>query len=62
MEMIYDKVSDRVTTVLGFCELMLEDAYGSISPMQRRVLTDVVQAARELRDIVREAPPEYVHD
>ena len=62
MDPIYDELSDRVTTVLGFCELMLEDAYGSLSPMQRRVLSDVVKAARELRDMVRESPPEFVHD
>lgn len=62
MQPTYEEMSDRVTTVLGFCELLLEDAYGSLSPTQRRVLGDVVKLARELRDIVRDNPREFVHD
>ena len=62
MQSTYEELADRVTTVLGFCELMLEDAYGSLSPQQRRVLGDVMKAARELRDLVRESPPTFVPD
>ncbi len=62
VENTYEQISDRMTTVLGFCELMLEDAYGALSPQQRRILTDVVKAARELRDLVRDEPSPLTMD
>lgn len=48
-----DHLSDRVTTVLGFSELLLEGAYGPLEPEQRRVLEDMVEAARDLKEMVR---------
>jgi hypothetical protein len=47
------QLTDKLTVVLGFCELLLEDTYGPLEEQQRRVLGDVVQAAREVRDLVR---------
>ena len=47
------QLTDKLTVVLGFCELLLEDTYGPLEEKQRRVLGDVVQAARDLRDLVR---------
>ena len=48
-----DQLSDRVTTLLGFSELLLEGAYGSLEEDQRRVLEDMVEAARDLKEMVR---------
>ncbi len=48
-----EKVTDRVTAVLGFSELLLEGAYGPLEPEQRRVLEDVVEAARDLKELIR---------
>ena len=48
-----ETLTDRVTAVLGFSELLLEGAYGPLEPRQRRVLEDVVEAARDLKEIVR---------
>jgi hypothetical protein len=47
-------LTDKLTIVLGFCELLLEDTYGPLEDRQRMVLADVVQAAREVRDLVRQ--------
>ena len=47
-------LNDRVTAVLGFSELLLEESYGSLSPQQKKILFTVVVAAREVRDILRE--------
>lgn len=47
-------LTDKLTVVLGFCELLLEDTYGPLEDRQRMVLADVVQAAREVRDLVRQ--------
>ena len=35
-------LNDRVTAVLGFSELLLEESYGSLTPQQRKVLSTVV--------------------
>lgn len=55
-------LNDRVTAVLGFCELLLEESYGSLNPQQKKVLFNVVVAAREVRDILRERNEKYVED
>ncbi len=51
---IQNVLDDRVTTALGFAELLLEESYGSLSPQQKSILSSVVNAAREVRDILRE--------
>ena len=48
-----EKLTDRVTAVLGFSELLLEGAYGPLEPEQRQVLEDVVEAARDLKEMIR---------
>lgn len=48
-----ERLTDRVTAVLGFSELLLEGAYGPLEPEQRRVLEDVVEAARDLKEMIR---------
>ena len=48
-----ETLTDRVTAVLGFSELLLEGAYGPLESEQRRVLEDVVEAARDLKEIIR---------
>lgn len=55
-------LNDRVTAVLGFAELLLEESYGSLNPQQKKVLFNVVVAAREVRDILRESAPKFVED
>jgi hypothetical protein len=55
-------LNDRVTAVLGFSELLLEESYGSLNPQQKKVLFNVVVAAREVRDILRERAPKFVED
>ena len=45
-------LNDRVTAVLGFSELLLEESYGSLTPQQKRILVNVVAAARDVRDIL----------
>ena len=55
-------LNDRVTAALGFAELLLEESYGSLTPQQKRILTNVVAAAREVRDILREHGPKLVDD
>jgi len=55
-------LNDRVTAVLGFAELLLEESYGSLSPQQQKVLFSVVTAAREVRDILRDRNQRVVED
>ncbi|HXG60047.1 MAG TPA: hypothetical protein VNO22_01620 [Planctomycetota bacterium] len=44
---------DRVTALLGYSELLLEGTYGSLTPEQEEVLRKIVEAAYDVRDIVR---------
>ena len=53
---------DRVTAVLGFSELLLEESYGSLSSQQKKILFNVVVAARDVRDILREKNERFVED
>lgn len=55
-------LNDRVTAVLGFSELLLEESYGSLTPQQKKILFNVVMAAREVRDILRERNEKFVED
>ena len=55
-------LNDRVTAVLGFSELLLEESYGTLHPQQKKVLFNVVVAAREVRDILRERNEKLVED
>ena len=48
-----ERLADRVTAVLGFSELLLEGGYGPLEPEQRKVLEDVVEAARDLKEMIR---------
>lgn len=62
MDVVGDRLPDRVTTILGLGELLLEEAYGDLSPRQRRALEDLVRAARDIRDMILEKPQRYVAD
>ena len=55
-------LNDRVTAVLGFSELLLEESYGSLTPQQKKILSNVVLAAREVRDILREKDAAIIED
>ena len=55
-------LNDRVTAVLGFSELLLEESYGSLTPQQRKILSNVVAAARDVRDILRERTQAALED
>ena len=55
-------LNDRVTAVLGFSELLLEESYGSLTPQQKKILFNVVVAARDVRDILRERNEKIVED
>ena len=57
-----DTLSDRVTTVLGFSQLLLEEGYGPLTDEQKRVLEEIVQAATELKDQVRADCRGYTFD
>mgnify|MGYP001613480880 CR=1 FL=1 len=50
-------LSDRMTVVLGYSELALEESFGPLNPEQRRALFNVVVAAREMRDLLRSRGP-----
>jgi hypothetical protein len=49
-------LNDRVTTALGFAELLLEESYGKLNPQQKTMLLSIVLAARDVRDILRTTP------
>ena len=55
-------LNDRATTVLGYAELLLEESYGTLTPEQRKVLQNVVAAAKDVRDILRERNAKFVED
>jgi signal transduction histidine kinase len=55
-------LNDRVTSVLGYVELLLEESYGPLDAQQRRILSGVVMAAREVRDIIRDQNLRHVAD
>ena len=55
-------LNDRVTAVLGFSELLLEESYGSLTPQQKKILSSVVLAARDVRDILRAGSEPVVED
>lgn len=55
-------LNDRVTAVLGFAELLLEESYGSLTAQQKKILFNVVAAARDVRDILRERNEKFVED
>ena len=55
-------LNDRVTAVLGFSELLLEESYGSLTPQQRKILSTVVLAARDVRDILRQGSAAVIQD
>jgi hypothetical protein len=44
---------DRVTALLGYSELLLEGTYGELTPEQEEVVRKIVDAAYDVRDIVR---------
>ncbi len=50
-------LSDRMTVVLGYSELALEESFGPLNSEQRRALFNVVVAAREMRDLLRSRGP-----
>jgi signal transduction histidine kinase len=55
-------LTDKLTVVLGFSELLMEDAYGRLDPRQRQVLAEVVQAARDVKDLVRQTDSSFTPD
>jgi hypothetical protein len=55
-------LNDRVTAVLGFSELLLEESYGSLTPQQKKILSNVVAAAWDVREILRESHPPIIED
>ena len=55
-------LNDRVTAVLGFSELLLEESYGSLTPQQKKILSNVVLAARDVRDILKAKNEQIVED
>jgi len=55
-------LNDRVTAVLGFSEVLLEESYGSLTPQQRKILSAVVLAARDVRDILRAGNAQVLQD
>jgi hypothetical protein len=55
-------LDDRMTAVLGFAELLLEESYGSLNSQQKSALFAVVRAARDVRDILEENHPHLIED
>lgn len=47
------KLTDQLTVALGFCELLLMNAYGPLEERQREILENMTEAATGARDIVR---------
>ena len=57
-----DGVSARVTAILVYTGLLLEESYGSLYPRQEEILKQVLQAATELKEIILENPSRFVQD
>jgi hypothetical protein len=55
-------LTDKLTVVLGFSELLMEDAYGPLDARQRQILAEVVQAARDVKDLVRQTDSSFTAD
>jgi hypothetical protein len=55
-------LNDRVTAVLGFAELLLDGSYGNLSAVQKAAINNVVAAARDARDILRDCTLTPIED
>jgi signal transduction histidine kinase len=55
-------LTDKLTVVLGFSELLMENAYGPLDARQRQILAEVVQAARDVKDLVRQTDSSFLPD
>lgn len=58
----WNALNDRVTIALGFAELLLEGSYGSLNSLQKTALTNLVAAARDARDLLRDAKTSLIED
>lgn len=56
------KLKDRVTAVLVFSEHLLEGSYGPLEPRQKKALAEVVRAAHDLKEMVRDLEPDFTFD
>ena len=55
-------LTDKLTVVLGFSELLMESTYGPLDARQRQILAEVVQAARDVKDLVRQTDSSFTAD
>ena len=55
-------LTDKLTVVLGYSELLMEQAYGPLEDRQRQILSAVVQAAREVKNLVRQTDSSFTVD
>ena len=52
MALNQDRIVNRATVILGLSELLLKDGQDNLSDSQRRLLQDLHDAARELKEFL----------
>lgn len=57
-----DSLSDYVTVILGYSQILESEELGSLYPKQKEALESVIDAAERLRDLLLEHPPRFVVD
>lgn len=55
-------LTDKLTVVLGYSELLLEDVYGPLERKQKEILAEVVRAANEVKELVRQTDSSFTPD
>jgi hypothetical protein len=53
----YDRIVDRLTVIMGYCELLENGAYGPVTREQSRVLKDLLDEAKKLAGLLRKSEP-----
>ena len=59
---VWTNCASTLMVISGFSELLLEESYGSLNPQQKKILFNVVVAAREVRDILRDTNEDLIPD
>ncbi len=54
MDRTFDRLMDRLTVIRGFTELLLEGAFGPVTPDQKRVLFETLLEADELNALLHQ--------
>jgi signal transduction histidine kinase len=55
-------LTNRLTAIMGFTDLLLEGAYGPLGDKQREVLKIIARSGREVAELVHEGAPQLLPD